>query len=60
MPEQTTEFQTYAQEFLNSALKAQSRLPVRAQDQLTPGFWQSWRYEVQIVNSEIRQWRPAR
>jgi hypothetical protein len=24
------------------------------------GFWQSWRYEVQIVNSEIRQWRPAR
>jgi len=31
---------------------------------LTPdfaiGFWQSWRYEVQIVNSEIRQWRPAR
>jgi type I restriction enzyme M protein len=24
------------------------------------GFWQSWRYEVQIVNSEIRQWRAAR
>jgi hypothetical protein len=24
------------------------------------GFWDSWRYEVKIVNSEIRQCRPAR
>jgi hypothetical protein len=35
MPEQTLEFQRYAVQFLDSALKAQSRLPVRAQDQLS-------------------------
>jgi TIR domain-containing protein len=35
MPERTPEFQRYAEQFLDSAVKAQSRLPVRAQDQLS-------------------------
>ncbi len=35
MPEQTTEFQRYAEQFLDSAQKAQSRLPQLAQEQLS-------------------------